>query len=672
MGPYYIGDERPLGQHPADYDRKKQSRNVFLDVNVVSKFSVPDRWIVLVAIVSCYLALSNLAHTHFWDDEAEVGIIARNLLASGKFTGWDGRNLLAYRNGSALDEHLRPINPPLFYPLTAVSFALFGQSTWAGRFPHAILGLMTLGIFLLLLWADFPGDKVFQAYCFVLLALSTVFLLNIRNCRYYSLCLFFSILTYYFYRYFIITKKPKFLVGLVSSALLFFFSHYMLAAAFLLSLGALHLVFHRHDFSHREWFLVLAAIAFFLFLTVPYIVYYKVWCRPDFETHQFWIIRRLKLIWWNLRELNGLGALPWMVVVWFAYLVFHRRSRLQHLPKLCAWAILGLGNALSIALLSPQPTEIETIADVRFLIVSVPFLVVFAGSILVSIHRFNPFLAVGLLGIHLACNVFSLTPDNRSFRFLLPAFIKEINSPYPTANGGAVEFLETNTLHDDIVYAYPDYFNYPLMFYVGDHCRFGCLLNRRTSLPQQTLETLGAPLLIEENFPDWVLSFGTYKTVNTIIELFSRPHEESGKTVKYHYELFQVLDVYWDETQRPELMWHSFGPKIDFNRRRDAVYVFKRLDDKPSPVESKLVNILKKLAQQPNDPQVHNNLGCTYADMRQSERALYHWYKALELEPDYALPHRNLATFFEKQQGDQQKATYHRGEYHRLTVDSPR
>jgi len=40
-----------------------------------------------------------------------------------------------------------------------------------------------------------------------------------------------------------------------------------------------------------------------------------------------------------------------------------------------------------------------------------------------------------------------------------------------------------------------------------------------------------------------------------------------------------IYDVYWRQTQRPELPWHSFGPVRDFDRRYEAVYVFRKVID---------------------------------------------------------------------------------------------
>jgi len=143
------------------------------------------KWVVSILIIAAagYLAFTRLDNTYFWDDEAQVAIIASNFLSTGRLTGWDGRNLMALRNGSVLREDLSTIDPPLDILLAAASFQWFGRSTWAGRFPFVLAGMASLIIFVFLLQDEFRGKTALQIYGLVLLAFSIVFLLHIRQCR---------------------------------------------------------------------------------------------------------------------------------------------------------------------------------------------------------------------------------------------------------------------------------------------------------------------------------------------------------------------------------------------------------------------------------------------------------------------------------------------------------
>jgi len=115
--------------------------------------------VFLIFILCAYLSLKGLDSAYIWDDESETILIAKNFLSSGHFTAWDGRNLFAYRNGTFIDKNLYSINPPLTYLLCALSFKIFGLSTWAARFPFVILGLISLIIFALVLRMDFGAKN---------------------------------------------------------------------------------------------------------------------------------------------------------------------------------------------------------------------------------------------------------------------------------------------------------------------------------------------------------------------------------------------------------------------------------------------------------------------------------------------------------------------------------
>lgn len=116
--------------------------------------------VLLIIAVSGYLALRGLTNYYFWDDEAETALFSRNLLQFGCLTAWDGRNLIARRNGIHLDrEWIERFNSPLQFYLTAASFQLIGKSTAAVRLPFILLGLTSLLLFYSVLKLE-SGDKV--------------------------------------------------------------------------------------------------------------------------------------------------------------------------------------------------------------------------------------------------------------------------------------------------------------------------------------------------------------------------------------------------------------------------------------------------------------------------------------------------------------------------------
>ena len=533
--------------------------------------------IVFVIGISAYLSVVHLDNTYLWDDEASVAIFAKNVLTTGTITGWDGRNLWGYRNGTVLRKDFTSNNPPLDILLTAVSFRLFGPSTWSARFPFTVVGLAALVLLVILVREDFGGQGWLSIYAVSCLGLSVPFLLNIRQCRYYALSLFLGLLTFYLYRQCLRTRKFSWLLLLSIASTLLFYANWLLCAAFLLTLGGLHLTFYRHAFNRRDWGRVAVAVTVFVAATFPYAMTFRIWERPDIPTSEVWHIRKLTLLWWNIRELNVIGFFPWILALGLLFCLIGFRKRQPELTRMAReWLFLGLGNVLVIALLSPQPTDLSILADVRYLIVSLPFLMGLIALLVWFIHQKTPVVAFAVFGTFLFSNIFSAIPLNWEFRWLLPAYIQEIHHDYPTSNREVVRFLEEHARQDDLVFATPDHYNYPLMFYLGDRLTFCCYLSKNTHLPIERLRELGSPLFVDEHYPKWLIAFGALPRVSFLLDTFSRPHRRNGQLVKYEYQLFETLRVYWRQTQRPELFWHSFGPKTDFNRQTQAVYILKR------------------------------------------------------------------------------------------------
>jgi Dolichyl-phosphate-mannose-protein mannosyltransferase len=554
LSTYMQGDKRPLG------------------TKLLYTFCLVGMFLAVI-----YLSVTGLAHTYFWDDEAHVAIIARNVLATGHLTAWDGRNLHAYRNGSVLDKNLRQLGPPLDSLLVAGSFRLFGSSTWAGRLPFVVVGLTSLAIFWLLVHHDFGPEKPTCLYAVSVLGFSPIFLLNIRQCRYYALSLLFSLLAFYAYRRCLATKRLRHFIGLAGASVLLFYSNYFLCVAFLLSLGVVHGMFYGRHFESKEWGKVALAIALFAVATVPHVE--RVLHYPDLGQGGSWIARRLTLWWWNMRDLNLLACLPWTIAVGLFYVLLRYRQSIPTARIAWQWVTFSVAFVAFVALFSPQPTTVSTIADIRYLIIVVPFLAGLAGIFLGFVHQRMQVLACTLLTVLVTTNVLTFTPFERQFRWLLPAYIGEIHRAYPTSYEAAVAFLNKYAAPDDVVFTSPEYTHPPLIFYVGEKVRVCCLLNYHTRLPRATVHSLSAPLFIEEQFPQWFVAFGNHPQMWELLHFFSRSHQRDNKTIRFSYPLVEVLDVYWRATHRPELPWHTFGPKTNFDRRAEAVYIFQRTEN---------------------------------------------------------------------------------------------
>ena len=440
----------------------------------------------VVAIAACVLFVAvgvlgflRLDNTPFWDDEAYVGIYARNYLTTGKLTGWDGRNLASFRNGGVMDQNLITVNPPLDCLVGALSFRLLGQSTWSGRFPFVVAGLIALGVFALIVRRDFHEHPVLSLYALAVLGLSVVFLLNIRQCRYYSLGLLFALTGYETYRRCLWGGRLSWYLGFAAAMIGLFYSSFLYCAAFAGTLAVTHLVFHRHQFRRKDLWKLAVAVACIAAATVPYAIQHRIWHRPDIVSEEPWYLHKTTLLWSNVRELNTLG-LPWMIAgLWAVIWVFRWRKDGSFL-RVLEYAVLGIGFTLFTAMLSPQPVHgAERSADVRYLLPAVPFLTVLVASALYEVHRYWKAPAGLLFLAIVTTNLPSAHPWGWEFQWLLPAYVNEVTHDYPTSYGEVVDYLRNNARQDDLVFAWPEYTNYPIMYYLGNRVKLCCLLNSR-------------------------------------------------------------------------------------------------------------------------------------------------------------------------------------------------
>jgi len=531
---------------------------------------------ILIFLATAYLGLWRLDNTVFWDDEAYTAIIAKNLLKFGRLTGWDGRNLLACRNGNLLDENLCSRDSPLGYITAAASFWLFGISTWAGRFPFVLAGLGSLVLLALALREDFGRDSPLWIYGIAVMGLSVSFLLNIRQCRYYSLTMLFSVLTFIFYRRCLSTCRLIHFGLLSLAAILLFYSNYLLCAVFLAALVLVCAIFHSSELR-KDWLKFSLAGSLFTLAVVPYSIYYRIWYRPDLISKGIWYIRKPTLVWRNFCDLNLLGIMPWTAAVGLlCFILYYYWKQQKNIRMMLEWVVLIAGYVLFLALFSPQSTDIISMASLRYLASIMPFLAGATGMFLWFIHQKTKLGAFAVLALITMTNLLNIMPKNWEFQWLLPAYVNEIHHDYPTAYSQAVQFLQKNAQQDDMVFVWPEHTNYPLMFYLGDKVKMCCLLDAKTTLPLTKIRELNAPLMIEENFPDWIIFFGLSVESKEKLGYLSRPHIQGTQQVQFNYKLVKLLDVYAADNTRPELPWHSFGPITDFSRRSNAVYVFKK------------------------------------------------------------------------------------------------
>jgi len=102
--------------------------------------------------VGAVLLFARLGDVYLWQDEAETAVLARHVLWFGYPKASDDVNTLVVPFARHRPGEVWVFHPWLQFYVTAASFFLFGQTTFAARLPFAVCGLLGLWLTWRLTW----------------------------------------------------------------------------------------------------------------------------------------------------------------------------------------------------------------------------------------------------------------------------------------------------------------------------------------------------------------------------------------------------------------------------------------------------------------------------------------------------------------------------------------
>lgn len=148
--------------------------------------------ILILTAVAALLILPNLGGTYLWADEGDTAVLAANILVNGVPSSWDGVTFTESDVGMRLNSQMvQVVHPWVPYYLTAASIAVFGETSFAARFPFAVAGILTIPMVYALL-RRLGSDRRTAYVAIILLLLSVQFLLYSRQCRHYAVNMLLS------------------------------------------------------------------------------------------------------------------------------------------------------------------------------------------------------------------------------------------------------------------------------------------------------------------------------------------------------------------------------------------------------------------------------------------------------------------------------------------------
>ncbi len=235
-----------------------------------------DWYWLLLFLVPPILFFPRLGDIYLWQDEAETAMIGRAIVAHGYPLAQVGSNTITDQPGQ-IDLNASGVwiwSPWLPGYLAALSFVLFGISTTAARLPFVLAGWASLFLQYAAL-RDITRNTRLSRYATSFLLASVPFILHVRQCRYYTLLVLFTIVQ--LWGYLRMVRRQSYGTALfLAGGIGLFYSWYPQLAVSLLVM-TLHLfLFHRHDRVLRRFAIGCALIGV---ACLPFFLYSRGWSR---------------------------------------------------------------------------------------------------------------------------------------------------------------------------------------------------------------------------------------------------------------------------------------------------------------------------------------------------------------------------------------------------------
>lgn len=501
------------------------------------------KWIItgVTIAVAAGLLFGNLGRYALWDDEAVTALAAKGVWRTGDTSVVLDHNVVAYRSGLLLKGTHERSTPPLGAYLAAPMVGIFGGSTWALRTPFALIGLGSVCLMLFWLYTAKADWLTWLLVGMAIIGNVSLFLYS-RQCRYYSPVIFSSILIAYLYANY--EGKTWQLVLMAVAGLILLAGNYLNYMALHLCLLLDYTIIGRKRrwLKWQEWLIVLGpqvVVGAMIVLT---------WNTLGTGNKEYLtgnsIGQRVWLAWLNLRDIDACeyGVGPLILAAAGLYFIRRAQSWLWRAPvALIVYVVIV--SMLSPQLLKGNPNPD---ADVRYLAPTIPLCIAIGVMALLEARRLHVAVPIVLATVCFGSNLVhgSWMRADTPVRSTLWAFVGELTNPPPEPYTPTIEWINKNVTAGQSVWVLPGFSTYPLMYH-APHPVYawqfqGKFPEEFTNLPLIHLE--GAVM------PDYVVIFGP-----TIAE-FMQKFQPQG----VQRDVVAMIPVYFRDTYRPELFWHSF------------------------------------------------------------------------------------------------------------------
>ncbi|QWR77137.1 hypothetical protein [Candidatus Magnetomonas plexicatena] len=234
-----------------------------------------------LCVYTVFILFYNLSDRYFWADEAETADLAVNITRFGLPRAYDGKNYISLYGPSIFENKSNIVTwrPWLDEYLAAASFKAFGHTTTAGRIPFVTFGAAAVFLMALLSYRIFKSHSA-AISATVLVAASELFVLHVRQCRYYSVVIFAEIALILALYNLLTGKKKSGIIILTASLALQFYTNYIVMGGSIFALGILALLTRKRNKGFLSSFVV--SMSAFSIIAAPWLIYAKPWVQSGF------------------------------------------------------------------------------------------------------------------------------------------------------------------------------------------------------------------------------------------------------------------------------------------------------------------------------------------------------------------------------------------------------
>ncbi|MDD5439535.1 MAG: glycosyltransferase family 39 protein [Candidatus Omnitrophica bacterium] len=234
-----------------------------------------DIFLIAITPVLFFLVFWNLGDQYLWYDESQTAVLSRSVLQYGYPRASIGDFLVTTDEvygiaGSYIAQ------PWLQNYVCAASFGLLGESTASARLPFALFGFLSFYL-LYYLGRRLFNDPWVCRIAVVIAMTSVPYLLHIRQCRYYSLTIFLTLVVMLGYLWFMNRERWGAVMFVAGSFLLF---HANFGCMIPLA-GGIFLHFMTQPGMRQRIKPFLGMYALTALLLLPWAYIYKIWVQAE-------------------------------------------------------------------------------------------------------------------------------------------------------------------------------------------------------------------------------------------------------------------------------------------------------------------------------------------------------------------------------------------------------